>query len=61
MSLWQRLVGWWHGESDDVDPETLAEAKRIREDVETRRTGDFSGQTNISHRGGLSSGRGDFE
>jgi len=55
---WQRFVDWWRGSSD---PEALAEARRIREDVETRRVGDMSKQGNIAHRGSESTGRRDFE
>jgi hypothetical protein len=57
-SLWKRFTDWWRGSSD---PEALAEAKRLRDDVETRRVGDMSKQGNIAHRGSESTGRHDFE
>jgi hypothetical protein len=55
---WKRYVRWWRGSSD---PEELAEARRLREDVETRRVGDATRQGNIAHRGSESTGRRDFE
>jgi hypothetical protein len=54
MGLLQKLRRWWQG---DADPAARAQAMRIREDIETRRIGDLTGQGNVTHRGEDSTGR----
>jgi hypothetical protein len=48
MKIVQKLKAWWRGSRD---PAELAEAQRIREEVETRRTGALAGPPNVTHRG----------
>jgi hypothetical protein len=48
MKIVRKVKGWWRGSRD---PAALAEAQRIREDVETLRTGSLTGPPNVTHRG----------
>lgn len=48
MKIVRKLRAWWRGTSD---PTELAEAQRIREDVETLRQGSLTGSPNVTHRG----------
>jgi hypothetical protein len=54
MGLFRRIRDWWRG---STDPEARAKAAQLREDVETRRVGTLTGQTNVTHRGKDSAGR----
>jgi hypothetical protein len=62
MKLIHRIRLWLRGEAhtDQTDPAARADAQRIRDDVETRRTGTLTGQDNIVNRGKDSTGRGDW-
>jgi hypothetical protein len=54
LGVIRKLKAWWSG--DDQDPEARAEAERIRQDMETLRTGSLTGPANVSHRGKDSTG-----
>jgi hypothetical protein len=45
----RKLKAWWSGEPQD--PEARAEADRIRQEMETLRTGSLTGPPNVTHRG----------
>jgi hypothetical protein len=49
MNFLNKIRSWWRG---NRDPQAAAEGERIRQEVETQRTGGLTGPPNLTHRGG---------
>jgi hypothetical protein len=59
VKIIDKLRSWWRG--PDADPAARAEAQKLRQDMETRRTGVLTGSQNLAHRGGKDdTGRGNW-